>query len=90
MGVINVKTEFEVMGNYGAIEKKTLYVRHYSSSDTVCFFDEDGKFIFAVEETIKNNILAAITRLSAPYNQKFELEDNIQQMDKDEIDKCKL
>lgn len=88
MSHIRIKTEYQVMGTYGSIEKKTLYAHINNSCDVVSFFDEDGTFLFSVEDTMDNNLMDAIKRLYAPFKSNDELDDNVQFMNEDDRLKC--
>jgi hypothetical protein len=83
MSHIRVKTEYQVQGAYGSTEKRTLYAHHNNSCDVVTFFDEDGTYLFSVEDTMDNNLMDAINRL-------YALDDNVQYMDADDRSKCGL
>jgi len=90
MSHIRVKTKYQVQGAYGSTEKRTLYAHHNNSCDVVTFFDEDGTYLFSVEDTIDNNLMDAINRLYAPHKNSSELDDNVQYMDADDRSKCGL
>lgn len=63
MSHTKVKTEYDVEGPYGSIEKQVLYADHNNSSDYVTFYDGCGNWLFCVEDTRDNNMLDAINRL---------------------------
>lgn len=90
MSHIKVKTEYQVSGAYGSTEKKTLYAHHNNSCDIVTFFDEDGTYLFSVEDTMDNNLMDAINRLYAPNKNSSELDDNVQYMNTDDKLKCDI
>ena len=90
MSKILVKTEYQVQGPYGSTENKTLYAKHNNSCDVVTFYDEDGTYLFSVEDTMDNNFLDAINRLYVPHknSNSFELNDGVNYMDVDDKFKC--
>jgi hypothetical protein len=91
MSHVRVKTEYQIQGAYGSTEKRTLYAHHNNSCDVVTFFDEDGTYLFSVEDTMDNNLMDAINRLYAPHkNTSGELNENVQFMDVDDRSKCGL
>lgn len=90
MSHVKVKTEYQVEVPYGSTEKRVLYAHHNNSCDVVTFFDEDGKHLFSVEDTLGNNLMDAIKRLYAPYKNSSELDDDVQYMDADDRAKCAL
>ena len=63
MSHIRVKTEYDVEEPYGSTEKQVLYCDHNNSSDYVTFYDQNGGWLFCVEDTRDNNMLAAINCL---------------------------
>lgn len=62
MGHIRVKTKYTRENAYGVDEEFTLYADHSSITDTVTFYDEQGDFLFCVDES-RNNMVEAINRL---------------------------
>ena len=91
MSHVRVKTEYQIQGAYGSTEKRTLYARHNNSCDVVTFFDEDGTYLFSVEDTMDNNLMDAINRLYAPHkNTSGKLNEYVQFMDADDRSKCGL
>ncbi len=91
MSHVRVKTEYQIQGAYGSTEKRTIYAHHNNSCDVVTFFDEDGTYLFSVEDTMDNNFMDAINRLYAPHkNTSGELNENVQFMDADDRSKCGL
>jgi uncharacterized protein YrzB (UPF0473 family) len=91
MSHVRVKTEYQIQGAYGSTEKRILYAHHNNSCDIVTFFDEDGTYLFSVEDTMDNNLMDAINILYAPHkNTSGELNENVQFMDADDMSKCGL
>lgn len=91
MSSVRVKTEYHIQGAYGSTEKRTLYARHNNSCDVVTFYDEDGAYLFSVEDTMDNNLMDAINRLYTPHkNTSGELAEGVQFMDADDRAKCGL
>ena len=82
MSHTRVKTTYNVQGNYGSTETKTLYCHHNHSSDYVVFYDEDGsitQMCFNEWET-NNNLWDAMNRLWYPFKDKWgtsELKDGV-------------
>lgn len=85
MSSTRVKTEYQIEGPYGSIETKTLIAVQNSSCDIVTFFDEDGEYIFSVEDTVENNLLDAINRLYMPYKVNGELADGVKPLDREDL-----
>lgn len=85
MSHIRVKTKYLVEGSYGAREERTLYAHHNLSCDIVTFYDEDGTYMFHVEDTEKNNLYDAIKRLWAP-----EGVEGVEYMTPEESKKCSI
>ena len=78
------KTTYNVPGNYGSIEKATLYVEHDSSHDTIFFYDASGDLLFIVnDDCMENNIVDAIVRLNTPEMNK----EGVESVSVDEWDK---
>jgi len=91
MSHYRVKTEYEVEGSYGSVEKRTLYAWHNNSCDIVTFYDEDGDYMFSVEDTHHNNLYDAIERLYAPHtNRGTELIEGVAYMTQEDREKCKI
>ena len=88
MSHYRVKTTFNTEGAYGSTETHTLFAHHNLSCDIVSFYSENGEFIFAVEDTIDNNLLDAINRLYAPFEKNNVLSNGIESMSLEEQDKC--
>ena len=68
MSHYRLKTTFNTEGSYGSTEKNTLYAHHNLGCDYVTFYDQDGSFIMTVPDTMDNNLLDAINRLYAPFD----------------------
>lgn len=66
MSHFRAKTQYNCEGSHGATVIKTLYVDHNLSSDYVTFYDELGRHIMTIPDTIENNLLDAINRLYNP------------------------
>lgn len=81
MSHIRVKTEYQVEGPFGSTEKRILYSDHNNSTDVVNFYDENGNYIFSVQDCVENNFLDAVNRLYNPFKPNCELDDNVQYMD---------
>ena len=90
MSHVRVKTEYQIEGAFGSTEKKTLYAHHNNSCDVVTFFDEDGSYLFSVEDTMNNNLLDARNRLFMYSKPNGELVDGVSYMDNNDREKCKL
>ena len=88
MSHLRVKTKHEVQGPYGSTELRVLYAHHNNSSDVVQFFDHNGKFLFSVDDTTKNNLFDAINRLYTPQRRDGELNEGIEYMDSVDNIKC--
>tara|TARA_R110000868_G_scaffold193686_1_gene438872 strand:+ start:203 stop:472 length:270 start_codon:yes stop_codon:yes gene_type:complete len=74
-----VKTTYNESGSYGSIEKRTIYADHNNSCDIVSFYDEQGDYIFSVEDTVENNLVDAINKLMYPFESgSRELSKNIE------------
>lgn len=88
MSHTRVKTEYQIEGPYGSVEKKTLYAHHHHTCDVITFYDENGKFILSVEDTMENNLIDAINRLYRPNKTLSDLQDDVFYMDQDDRLKC--
>ncbi len=62
------KIQYEEMGAYGSVEKKTLYCHENLSCDVTSFYDHNGMFLFCFEDTMDNNLFAAMKTLLAADN----------------------
>jgi hypothetical protein len=92
MSHYRLKTTYEVEGAYGSRDKRTLYSHHNLGCDVVSFYDEDGTFLFCVEDTEDNNLMDAITRLFAPWTHdkeknEWKLNEGIEHMTPEEFKK---
>ena len=86
-----VKTKYNVTNGFGSIETHVLHAVHNNSTDIVTFFDENGKVLFTVEDTIENNLIDAIKRLYRPFDESNggqELLEAVEEMESDDIEKC--
>jgi len=91
MSHIRVKTKYNVEGDWGSIEEKILYADHDNCSDYVTFYDDNGKYIFSVPDTIDKNIINAINLLYNPNKtSQGDLKDDVEYMNEDERKKCKI
>jgi len=72
MSHYRLKTKYQIEGPYGSREEKTLYAHHNLGCDVVSFYDQDGTFLFCVEDTVENNLFDAISRLFYPWDQDGE------------------
>lgn len=91
MSHIRVKTTYKVEGAYGSVEKVTLFAHHNNSCDVITFYGGEGEVLFSIEDTMKDNLLDAINRLSAPYkNNSFDLDEGIEHMNKEDKKICKM
>lgn len=90
MSHYRVKTKYLVEGAYGSRDERTLYAHLNLSCDITTFYDEDGSYLFSVEDTEKNNLLDAINRLFAPHKSisSIALSDGIEYMTPEESAKC--
>ena len=81
------KTTYNETGPYYSTLKKTMYVEHCHSSDTVSFYDEEGRMLLCVEDTVENNMLDAINRLYGPFkkNDGEELKEGVEKIFKKDI-----
>lgn len=88
MSHIRVKTKYNTEGDYGSIEEKTVYAHHNLSADYVTFYDEDGRVILSVPDTLDNNLLDAINRLYLPFKKEYsrELEEGVEYYYKEEFE----
>lgn len=91
MSHYRLKTKYNIEGDYGSTEEKDLFSHHNLSSDYVTFYDENGKFIMSLPDTIDNNLLEAINRLYAPFkNGGSDFVHGVETMNKEDIEKCGL
>ena len=83
------KTTYKETADYASEREYTLYVNHNNSCDIVCFYDEKGDCMLCVEDTLHPNILDAMVKLMWAWKDARNniLEDGVQQMTPDEIDK---
>ena len=90
MSHYRVKTKYNVEGPYGSVEESTLYAHLNLSCDVTTFFDEDGTYIFSVEDTMDNNIFDAMKRLFSPHKdlRSTNLLDGVEYMTPEESKKC--
>lgn len=63
-----VKTTYKTEGAWGETEDNTLYALHNNTCDIVSYYDDNGRFIMAVPDTIDTNIVDAINLLYSPRN----------------------
>lgn len=77
MSRIRVKTDYQIEVEYGRTENKTLYAEHGNSCDIVTFYDENGAYLFSIQDTVENNLMDAIKRLYAPDKNISELVYNV-------------
>lgn len=84
MSMTMVKTDYFEMGPYGSNEKRTLYCEHHHGSDTVTFYDEDGRVSALAFESWMgdgvNDKWDAVQRLWMPYKGEWygELKDGVE------------
>lgn len=90
MSHIRVKTTFQVEDGRGGFERHTLFVHHNLSCDIVSYFNEDGQFLFSVEDTTSDNLLDAINATYAPQEKDGTLSSGIEYMTKEDCEKCKI
>ena len=86
MSSYKVKTTYNEEGPYGETITKTLYALHNNTADVVSYYDEDGDFIFAVPDTVTNNILDAINKLYVP-RPNGTLNEDIEYLSNEELNK---
>ena len=69
MSHIRVKTTYSVQGNYGDTEIEELYCHHNLSSDTVTFYNKNGKIAEMCFESWQqgNDLWDAMNRLYYPF-----------------------
>ena len=89
MSHYRLKTNYNTEGHYGSTENNTLYAHHNLTCDIVTFYDEDGEFIMAVPDTLDGNILEAINKLYAPFDND-KLVDGVEYMNEEDRKKCKM
>lgn len=91
MSHVNIKTTYNIEGDYGTTETKTLFCDHNNCADYVTFYDDKGDWLLTVPDTIDNNLLDAINRLYAYYdkNASNNLKENIEYMTNEERELCK-
>jgi hypothetical protein len=86
MSHYRLKTTYEVEGAYGSREKKILYAHINNVCDITSFYDEDGTYMFSVEDTEKNNLFHAIERLLYAWNEDGrELREGVQHLKPEEF-----
>lgn len=92
MSHYRVKTKYNVEGAYGSVEERTLYAHLNLSCDVTTFYDEDGSYLFSVEDTMDNNLLDAIKRLFAPHKdlRSMDLLDGVEYMTPEECKKLSI
>ena len=90
MSHIKIKTEYQDEGLYNKIEKKWLYADHNLSNDIVSFYDEKGKLLFAINDSISNNMIDALNRLFNPLGHFDTLNTGLYYMSEEEKSLCKL
>lgn len=72
MSHLKIKTTYNQEGAYGSTDEKTLYCHHNNTVDVVTFYDEDGKLLFSVSDTLDNHLFDAMKRLFSPYKKDGE------------------
>jgi hypothetical protein len=89
MSHCRLKTTYNEMGAYGSVDKKTLYAHHNNSCDIVSFYDENGNFLFCVEDTMDNNLFDAIKRLFYAWEdaRANKLMEGVEHMEPEEFNK---
>lgn len=90
MSHYRVKTKYLVEGAYGSRDERTLYAHLNLSCDITSFYDEDGTFICAIEDTEENNLFDAMKRLYSPHKgwPDNNLVDGVEYMTPEESAKC--
>lgn len=92
MSHVRIKTTYqEQNGNWGEVVDKILYAHHNDTCDIVCIYDENGKVIFCFEDTLRNNIMDAITRLAYYWKEDgFKLIDGVEHMNVEDRKKINI
>jgi hypothetical protein len=90
MSHYRLKTVYYVEGSYGSEEEKTLYCHHNLGCDITSFYDEDGEFLFAVHDTLEDNLADAINKLLIPFMKSGDLDYGIEHMNAEDRLKCGL
>jgi hypothetical protein len=84
MSHYRLKTKYNEEGYCGSTEEHTLYAHHNLSCDVVTFYDEEGRVLISIGDTIDNNLLDAINRLYAPFGSDLKLSEGVEHMNQDE------
>ena len=91
MSHIRIKTTYKGEGAYVSVEERTIFAHHNNSCDVITFYGEEGEVLFSVEDTMKDNLLDAINRLSAPCKiNSFDLDEGIEYMNEKDKKICKM
>lgn len=92
MSHYKLKTKFNTEAEYGLIKEEVVYAHHNLSTDYVSFYDEHGRFIMTIPDTIDNNLLDAINRLYKPFkdNHNDLYLDGVEPMSHEDRIKCNI